>query len=300
VALRGAAEACRRHGTAERVDVVWQYILFRWNDSDAELDEARRLAKEIGVRIKWVVTHTAGASRRFPADDPSALARLEASDPWRLLSCNQRQENLLEGGSWNLRYRAAVTPDRARLEARPGDRFALRLRIENRSAASWNGAGVARPRLGVRLRTPTGRILRELPSLPVPDAALPAGGAATALYDGFAPADPGPYELFFDLVDDGLAWFHERGSRPAVCRLQVGGDARRWEGGALAVSALAAVNGCAPDESATDWARHHVESGQPIEALLADIVAGLPPAERALRLAAGRDAAARALGLTGG
>ncbi|KAB2957810.1 MAG: radical SAM protein, partial [Thermoanaerobaculia bacterium] len=239
-ALAGAVAACRRHGTSDRLEVVWQYILFEWNDSDAEIAEARRRATELGVRIKWVITHTAGASRRYPAGDPAALSRLEASDPWRLLSCNQRQENLWDSGSaWNLRYRAGLEPEQERVEARPGARFALRLRIGNRSASSWDGPEAARLRLGVRLRTPNGRVLRELPSLPLPAALLPPNGAATTLYDGFAPDEPGEYELFFDLVEEGVAWFHERGSRAAVCRLRVTGEREGWCGAPLADAALA-------------------------------------------------------------
>jgi hypothetical protein len=36
-------------GHTDRVQIVWQYILFEWNDSDEELAEARRRAAEIGV-----------------------------------------------------------------------------------------------------------------------------------------------------------------------------------------------------------------------------------------------------------
>jgi hypothetical protein len=50
--------ALERAGTAGRMEIVWQYILFQWNDSDQKLTEARQLAAEIGVPIKWVFTHT--------------------------------------------------------------------------------------------------------------------------------------------------------------------------------------------------------------------------------------------------
>jgi hypothetical protein len=32
-----------------RPRIVWRYILFAWNDSDGELAQAERLAREIGV-----------------------------------------------------------------------------------------------------------------------------------------------------------------------------------------------------------------------------------------------------------
>ncbi len=51
--LRGVVEARRRLGRDLPI-IVWRYILFAWNDSDAEMDEARRLSREIGVdRLAW-------------------------------------------------------------------------------------------------------------------------------------------------------------------------------------------------------------------------------------------------------
>jgi MoaA/NifB/PqqE/SkfB family radical SAM enzyme len=48
--------------------VVWRYILFKWNDSDDEMDRARALAKDIGVDwFCWMTTSTPpdGYSQRF-------------------------------------------------------------------------------------------------------------------------------------------------------------------------------------------------------------------------------------------
>ena len=48
--------------------INWRYILFTWNDSDAEMDLARRMAADVGVdRLCWEVTdHPEDAySRRF-------------------------------------------------------------------------------------------------------------------------------------------------------------------------------------------------------------------------------------------
>ena len=65
--LRVMAEEKRR----SRRDVPhlnWRYILFKWNDSDDEMNLARRLATEIGVdRLSWELTdHPENAfSRRF-------------------------------------------------------------------------------------------------------------------------------------------------------------------------------------------------------------------------------------------
>lgn len=46
--------------------VEWKYILFEWNDGDAELQEAARLARECGARLRFCLTHTEGRSLRVP------------------------------------------------------------------------------------------------------------------------------------------------------------------------------------------------------------------------------------------
>ncbi|MCJ7443180.1 MAG: radical SAM protein [Methanotrichaceae archaeon] len=47
--------------------IVWQYILFEWNDSDEEIHRAQKLAREHGITIQWIVTHTDGKSQKYLA-----------------------------------------------------------------------------------------------------------------------------------------------------------------------------------------------------------------------------------------
>jgi wyosine [tRNA(Phe)-imidazoG37] synthetase (radical SAM superfamily) len=51
-----------------RVRLIWQYILFDWNDSRAELRQAQELAEDMGVEIQWILTHTDGKSARILPD----------------------------------------------------------------------------------------------------------------------------------------------------------------------------------------------------------------------------------------
>ena len=46
-------------------DIVWQYILFKWNDSDEELLRAQKMAAEYGLTILWIITHTPGKSKKY-------------------------------------------------------------------------------------------------------------------------------------------------------------------------------------------------------------------------------------------
>jgi hypothetical protein len=60
-----------------RPTVVWKYILFDFNDSTAELQRAQQLAMDRGVDVlMFVVTHSAGRSRRYTASNLIELLRL--------------------------------------------------------------------------------------------------------------------------------------------------------------------------------------------------------------------------------
>jgi len=54
--------------------VEWKYVLFEWNDSDAEIREAARLADSLDVRLRFCLTHSPGRSPRFATADALAAA----------------------------------------------------------------------------------------------------------------------------------------------------------------------------------------------------------------------------------
>ncbi|MBN2135125.1 MAG: SPASM domain-containing protein [Acidobacteria bacterium] len=52
----------------QKPKIIWRYILFEWNDSDEEMNKARKMAKEAGVdKFCWLLTTypEEGYSRRF-------------------------------------------------------------------------------------------------------------------------------------------------------------------------------------------------------------------------------------------
>jgi tetratricopeptide (TPR) repeat protein len=61
-----------------RLRVEWKYILFEWNDSDAEIREAARLAERFSARLRFCLTHSEGRSPRFRDEEElhQALKRL--------------------------------------------------------------------------------------------------------------------------------------------------------------------------------------------------------------------------------
>jgi wyosine [tRNA(Phe)-imidazoG37] synthetase (radical SAM superfamily) len=69
-----------RHARAEKSPrpqlLIWKYILFEWNDSPAELEQAQVLAQAIGVDwLLFVFTHSAGKSRRYTIENAAEFPR---------------------------------------------------------------------------------------------------------------------------------------------------------------------------------------------------------------------------------
>jgi organic radical activating enzyme len=290
--LRAFVRACARARTAERMEIIWQYILFEWNDSDDELAEARRLAAEIGVMLKWVFTHTEGASLRY-TDGSEAATRLYTSepaarlygagDPYNGLTCDMRLKHLWQHqGITAGRYLARLTLDRDVLTGPAGSRGACLLTVENLSPSEWRDEGNRRFRIGVRLRSHTGRILRELHGMPVPPATSRPGGKDTVLLDFALPDAPGRYELFIDVVEDTVCWFSDRSSPPVVCPLKVvEGSAKSWDYRALVERTYRTLLEREP--TGEEWAHWQgvLQSGALLEWMLADVgKAGMKPQSR--------------------
>jgi len=70
--MRAIRDARKETGSAVRVE--WKYVLFEWNDSDGEIQEAARLAEEMEVRLRFCLTHAPGCSQRFPNPESLRLA----------------------------------------------------------------------------------------------------------------------------------------------------------------------------------------------------------------------------------
>jgi MoaA/NifB/PqqE/SkfB family radical SAM enzyme len=50
------------------INVIWQYVVFRWNDADTHLRRALTMAAEAGLQLQFDFAHTWGHSRRRPEE----------------------------------------------------------------------------------------------------------------------------------------------------------------------------------------------------------------------------------------
>jgi len=108
--------------------------------------------------------------------------------------------------------------------------------------------------------------------MPVPPAASPPNGKETVLLNVVLPDIPGPYELFVDVVEEGVCWFSDRGSPPLVCQVQVlAGTGKSWQYQALVEQAYLALLGRKPEpETAAHW-QQMLEAGGQLEWLLTEL-----------------------------
>ena len=188
-------------------------ILFNWNDSDDEMEKARRLATEFGVdRLTWEITdHPEDSfSRRFaPGTSDFERIKYEVWDHSGL-------GNAIPGAT--PRAEIAV-PAEVALSGRPGETLTVHTHVRNlsnrpfRKLASYGRRLV---RLGAQLVAPDGTLINRDYARAWLPGDIPAGGAADVPIEVPLPAEPGRYALKFDLVSEGIDWFEKCGSPTTV------------------------------------------------------------------------------------
>jgi hypothetical protein len=217
-----AAMADEKRAAGRDVPVInWRYILFSWNDSDAEMDLARARAAEVGAdRLSWEITdHPEGAfSRRFRPGTPAYEdIRHEIWDTSNL-------GNAIPGATPQARIDLVSPNGSAPILARPGQTVALSTRVWNLSTRPFQAQasyGRRLVRLGAQLCTPDGVVRnRDYARAWLPSTVDPYARVEIPI-EIAAPTARGRYALKFDLVSEGIDWFEACGSTPTTKALWV-------------------------------------------------------------------------------
>jgi pyruvate-formate lyase-activating enzyme len=82
-------ERFHRRAVRTGIRVVWQYVVFRWNDRDEQFQRAIAMAKERGIALWFDFAHTWGRSRRRPDEIRHLTPYLK---PFTALPGEARQE----------------------------------------------------------------------------------------------------------------------------------------------------------------------------------------------------------------
>jgi hypothetical protein len=218
--LRAMADEKRRSGR-DLPFLNWRYILFKWNDSDAEMNTARQLAADIGVdRLCWEITdHPEDSfSRRFAAGSPAFDAiRHEVWDESGL-------GNAIAGATPRAKIEVRTLVPQLPLRGRAGQPLTVRTRVQNLSSRAFPAQatyGRRLVRLGAQLCTADGTLIdRDFARAWLPNHLQP-GGRVDVPIEIPVPAAPGRYALKFDLVSEGIDWFERCGSPTTVKPLVV-------------------------------------------------------------------------------
>jgi hypothetical protein len=201
--------------------VNWRYILFTWNDSDEEMQRAREMAADIGVdRLTWEITdHPEGAfSRRFvPVAPDYERIKYEVWDTNNL-------GNAIPGAMPRARIEVPGVLPGLPLVVRRGRTLTVTTRVRNLSTRPFPreaSYGRRLVRLGAQLCDAAGTVVdRDYARAWLPHTI--GGGEQAAVPIEFpAPAEPGRYQLKFDLVSEGIDWFEACGSETTRKSLRV-------------------------------------------------------------------------------
>jgi Iron-sulfur cluster-binding domain len=217
--LRSMVDEKRRSGR-DLPFLNWRYILFKWNDSDEEMNLARAMAAEIGVdRFCWEITdHPESAySRRFVGGPELEAIRRETWDDSNLGSA-------IPGATPRARIDVRTLIPGMPLIARTGRSLRVRTRVRNLSTRSFPADatyGRRLVRLGAQLCAQDGTLIeRDFARARLPHALN--GGAEENIAIELPPlTSAGRYTIKFDLVFEGVDWFEKCGSQTTLTKLWV-------------------------------------------------------------------------------
>jgi hypothetical protein len=210
--LRAMADEKARHGR-DVPHLNWRYILFKWNDHDEEMNEARRLAVEIGVdRLCWEITdHPEDSfSQRFRPG--TADYKVIENEIWDQSGLGNAIPGATPRAQIDVRTRVPALP----IMARRGRTLQVQTRVtnlSNRRFAAQASYGRRLVRLGAQLCAADGTVInRDYARAWLPHH-LEGGQHTDIRIEIPAPAEAGRYQLKFDLVSEGIDWFETSGSK---------------------------------------------------------------------------------------
>ena len=205
----------KKEQQSETPFINWRYILFRWNDSDEEMNLARSMAADLDIdKLCWEIT-----------DHPENSASL------RFVEGRPEYENIrheiwsaLGNAMTTKTLHATIKPKGILWRAKQQAPFRGAVEVMNSGGALWKNASQKNRRhitLGVQLLDANRRILNRDFARVVLPRSIAANESEHFEIEATAPGTKGSYWLKLDMVCEGIEWFESCGSQPAYQELQV-------------------------------------------------------------------------------
>jgi SAM-dependent methyltransferase len=188
------------------------------------LARTRRPQRALGTIWRGVAEFVGAGKQTWLLEETLAMSLVRllggAIENHPMIVASKQEARAASAASWSARIVAAGIPARARA----GGAVPVRLTVTNVGSAAWPSAtatGTGRVRLGVQLLEAGGRLLNRDHHRVTLLGDVAPGAVVELDFECPAPASPGRYQLKFDLVVEGVAWFEPGGSATASHALVV-------------------------------------------------------------------------------
>jgi len=197
--------------------INWRYILFKWNDSETQMNKARRLARKIGVdKLVWEITdHPEEAkSEKYQIGTPA----------WEKIYHEIWDTSHFASAIKSRRYRAKIKVLTKRIDVEAGKPLKIKVRAKNVGSSQWQRAALGwlrTVRLGGQLCDRNKNVIdRDFAREFIPRD-TPSGRSFEMGIEIPPIEQPGEYLIEFDMVSEGMDWFKNLGSKVAWKKIKV-------------------------------------------------------------------------------
>ena len=189
--------------------INWRYILFRWNDSEEQMNRARELAEKIGVdRLTWEITD-------HPPDAKSDRYQPGTTE-WRNVYHEIWTTSHLGNAIPSRRYLARIHESGVLpVILRKGRSGTICVAVTNKASMPWwdrTGSGRRLVRLGAQLHDRRRNLINRDYARSFLPKTLKANESAEMMLELPPLSQRGIYWLKLDMVSEGIDWFENAGS----------------------------------------------------------------------------------------
>lgn len=195
------------------------YIQALWHGVLARVEPGRFLRLEAGTPIP------AGAVAISTEDNCHDCRLIARSLNYIVYAVPPYSKDIGESKAPLRVFRASIVSRNVLATIKPEEKMTVELLLKNISPAEWPALGDLDGRYAVKLATRwrdhSGTILSEQAATRHLPYDVEPGDTVGLSAEVTAPAEAGEYSLEFDLMQEGIGWFADHGSKPSITKVQV-------------------------------------------------------------------------------